>query len=84
MAAIRRLPILECLVFVIGHPSNDLQGPCTFFHYTALTDHREASVAKAAVFDGLRFFLRFAISNPRANWQSLTRSGAWGGAQEKM
>src|SRR5437899_5605296 len=24
IAAIRRLPILECLVFVIGHPSNDL------------------------------------------------------------
>jgi hypothetical protein len=25
----------------------------------------------------LRFFLRFALSNPKANWQSLTRSGAF-------
>jgi len=23
-----------------------------------------------------QFFLRFALANPRANWQSLTRSGA--------
>jgi hypothetical protein len=45
MAAIRRLPILECLLFVIGHPSNDLRGRCTFFHCTALTDHGQASVA---------------------------------------
>src|SRR2546422_275598 len=27
MAAIRRLPNLECFVFVIGHPSNDLRAP---------------------------------------------------------
>jgi hypothetical protein len=27
---------------------------------------------------GLRFFLRLALSNPRANWQSLTRNGALG------
>jgi hypothetical protein len=26
---------------------------------------------------GLRFFIKFALSNPRANGQSLTRSGAW-------
>jgi hypothetical protein len=38
----------------------------------------EVSLDKAdAVIEGLRFFLRFALSNPRANWQSLTRSGAW-------
>ena len=37
----------------------------------------EVSLDKAdAVIEGLRFFLRFALSNPRANWQSSTRSGA--------
>jgi hypothetical protein len=28
---------------------------------------------------GPRYANRFALSNPRANWQSLTRSDAWGG-----
>jgi hypothetical protein len=31
MAATRRLLILECLIFVIGHPSNDLPDTCTFW-----------------------------------------------------
>jgi hypothetical protein len=62
--------------------SNDLQGPCTFFHYTALTYHGQACVGRAAVFDGLRFFLKFALLNARANCQPLARSGAWGGAVE--
>ena len=44
----------------------------------------EVSLDKAdAVIEGLRFFLRFALSNSRADWQSLTRSGVWGGAREK-
>jgi len=32
---------------------------------------------------GLRFFLGFALSNPRANWQLLIRSGAWRSAVER-
>ena len=31
---------------------------------------------------GPRYALRFAVSNPRATWKSLIRSGAWGGAVE--